>query len=73
MTEKDIKQLVLDFIRKQKLAVISTVGNKGIPESAVLEFGETEKLELVFDTFTTSRKYKNLQTNKNVSFVIGWD
>lgn len=69
----DKKQIILDFIKRQKLAVISTVGTVSKPESAVLEFGETDELELVFDTFTSSRKYKNLQTNKNVSFVIGWD
>ena len=67
------KQIVLDFIKSHKLAVISTVGADSKPESAVLEFGETEELELIFDTYTTSRKYKNLQTNKNVAFVIGWD
>ena len=32
-----------------------------------------DDLELIFDTFTSSRKYKNLQKNNNVSFVIGWD
>lgn len=69
----DNKQAVLDFIKNHKLAVISTVGIDSKPESAVLEFGETEELELIFDTYTSSRKYKNLQTNKNVSFVIGWD
>jgi len=67
------KKIILDFIKKQRLAVISTVGIDSKPESAVLEFGETEKLEIIFDTFSTSRKYKNLQTNKNVSLVIGWD
>lgn len=67
------KQTALDFIKNHKLAVISTVGANSKPESAVLEFGETEELELIFDTYTTSRKYKNLQINKNVSFVIGWD
>ena len=69
----DRKQVILDFIKKQKLAVISTVGIDNKPESAVLEFGETEELELIFDTLTSSRKYKNLHTNKNVSFVVGWD
>lgn len=69
----DKKQTILSFIKKQKLAVISTVNSNCMPESAVLEFGETEDLELIIDTFTSSRKYKNLQTNKNVSFVIGWD
>lgn len=68
----DTKELIAAFLAKTKLAVIATVGENG-PESAVLEFGETEELELIFDTLTSSRKYKNLQKNKNVSFVIGWD
>lgn len=67
------KQGVLEFIKKHKLAVISTVGEDAKPESAVLEFGETDELELVFDCASSSRKYRNLQTNKQVSFVIGWD
>lgn len=66
------KKIIFDFIKKQKLAVISTIGDFK-PESAVLEFGETEDLELIFDTLTSSRKYKNLKVNKDVSFVIGWD
>lgn len=66
-------QNILNFIRQHKLAVLSSVSPDGKPESAVLEFGETEDLELIFDTFTFSRKFKNLQNNKNVAFVIGWD
>lgn len=69
----DQRRIVSDFVKKQKIAVLSTVNSQGKPESAVLEFGETDELELVFDTYTSSRKYKNLQTNKNVSLVIGWD
>lgn len=71
--QMDKKQIILDFIKKHKIAVISTVGSDCNPESAVLEFGETDDLKLVFDTFTSSRKYRNLSTNKNVAFVIGWD
>jgi general stress protein 26 len=66
------KDLILAFIKRNRIAVISTVGENK-PESAVLEFGETSNLELIIDTFISSRKYKNFQTNKNVSFVIGWD
>lgn len=66
------KNKVLDFIKKQKLAVLSTIGSIA-PESSVLEFGETNNLEIIIDMFDSSRKYKNLQTNPNVSLVIGWD
>lgn len=73
MHTKKVRKLVLDFIKRHKLAVISTASNDGKPEAAVLEFGETEDLELIFDTLVTSRKYRNLQSNANVAFVIGWD
>lgn len=69
MSKKDI----LKFIRKHKLAVLSTVTPDNKSQSAVLEFGETDDLELIFDMFKSSRKYKNLKKNKNVSVVIGWD
>ncbi|MBI4137031.1 pyridoxamine 5'-phosphate oxidase family protein [Candidatus Roizmanbacteria bacterium] len=67
------KHTILEFISHEKLAVIATVGTDSKPESAVLEFGQTDSLELIFDCFSSSRKYNNLQTNKNVAFVIGWD
>lgn len=73
MEEVAIKKLIRDFISKQMIAVISTVTPEGNPEAAVLEFGDTDDLELIFDTFTTYRKYKNLQQNKRIACVIGWD
>jgi len=68
----DKKKIILDFIRKQKLAVLATVGDV-VPESSVLEFGETNNLEIILDMFVSSRKYKNMKKNPNVSLVIGWD
>ena len=67
------KQKILDFIKRNKLMVISTINPQGIPQSAVLEFGETDNLEIIFDTFNTARKYRNLKHNQNISLVIGWD
>lgn len=72
MDDIEKKKIILDFISKQSLAVLSTSQNDQ-PQSAVLEFGETKDLELVFDTFTSSRKYENLLKNNKVAFVIGWD
>jgi pyridoxine/pyridoxamine 5'-phosphate oxidase len=45
----------------------------GKPESAVVAFSEHENLDIVFGTSNTTRKYKNLQRNLNVSLVVGWD
>lgn len=67
------KKLILDFIKQHTLAVISTVTPGRRPEAAILEFGETNNLELIFDALSNSRKYQNLQTNKKVAVVIGWD
>lgn len=67
------KKVILDFIKKNKIGVISTVNPQNKPESAVVEFGETDNLELIFDAYSNSRKAKNIKLNTNVSFVIGWD
>lgn len=69
----DKKKKILEIMRKETLAVISTVSKNGKPQSAVVEFSETDSLELIFDTFNSARKYRNLQSNKSVAAVIGWD
>jgi pyridoxine/pyridoxamine 5'-phosphate oxidase len=64
---------VFEFIEQHDLTVVSTVSDDAVPESAVVEFGVYGNLNVVIDTLTTSRKYKNLQTNTEVALVIGWD
>ena len=64
---------VLKFVKQHRLAVVSTISAKSKPEAAVVEYGELEDLTIIIDTLKTSRKYKNLQTNKSVAVVIGWD
>ena len=67
------KQFIYDFIKQHQLAVISTCNSANTPEAALIGIAVAEKLELVFDTVTTSRKYKNILQNPNVALVIGWD
>jgi len=69
MTAQDI----YDFLNDHELAVIATVSSEGMPESAVIGFGQTKHLELLFGTDNTTRKYQNLLTNPMVAVVIGWD
>lgn len=64
---------VLKFIKKHELMMLATVNADGEPQAAVVEFGELDELTIIFDTLTTSRKYKNLQANSSVALVIGWD
>ncbi len=73
MLDDNKKANIKDFLKKHNLTVIATIdvdGNK--PECAVIAFTENENLELMFGTSCKTRKYANLQKNKNVSFVIGW-
>ncbi|MBI3577618.1 pyridoxamine 5'-phosphate oxidase family protein [Candidatus Gottesmanbacteria bacterium] len=67
------KQFLYNFMRKHTIGVLSTVSREGNPEAAVVEFGETKDLELIFDTIDTFRKYQNLKQNPSVAFVVGWD
>ena len=60
-------------MKKHTLAVLATTTEDGKPEAAVIEFSEKDNFELIFDTFSSFRKYKNLKSNKNVAVVIGWD
>lgn len=69
----NIDELLFSFLDNHKLAVLSTVSAAAQSESAVLEFGQTDSLEIIFDCLSSSRKYRNLQTNPQVSLVIGWD
>ena len=64
------KDEVLAFLKQRKHAVISTCGKNDQPEAALIGFGETDNFELIFGTYTTSRKYQNLKENNKVAFVI---
>ena len=74
MNNEEIKNKIREFIKELRLCVISTVhADQNTPESACIAFAETENLELIFGTSNLSRKYKNIQANPDISFVIGWD
>jgi general stress protein 26 len=67
------KELVYDFMRQHKLAVLSYVSGDGTAMSALVGIAVSEGLEIVFDTVKSSRKYRYIIANGNVSLVIGWD
>lgn len=67
------KAEITTFIKKHNLAVVATSNKEGNPQAAVVEFAEYDNLTIIIDTLTHSRKYKNLQLNKHVAIVIGWD
>jgi len=68
------KTTVLNFLKEQPMATISTVAKgSNQPESALIAFTQTQDLEIVFESFIDTRKWRNLKTNPYVAFVIGWD
>lgn len=66
---------IYEYLNKHSLGIVSTidVNINGQPESAVIGFGQTHELELIFRTDKRSRKYHNLYSNPRIAFVIGWD
>ena len=63
-------QQTVDFLRAHQHGVLSTVSPDGMPESAAIEYAVTDRLEIIFDTFNTYRKYKNIKLAPHVSFVV---
>jgi len=62
---------VFEFMNRESLAVLATVGENGHPEAALMGFAVTPELEIIFDTVKSSRKYPNLKKNARVAWVIG--
>lgn len=64
---------LLRFLRAQPWAVEASVDTQGQPQAAVIGVAVTDKLELVFDTLSDSRKAANLRANPRIALVMGWD
>jgi pyridoxine/pyridoxamine 5'-phosphate oxidase len=64
---------LLAFLRKHRIAVEATVTPAGAPQAAVIGYAVSERLEIVFDTLTSTRKYQNLAADPRIALVIGWD
>ena len=61
------------YITKHRYAILCSVTPEGHPEAALIGFTVAPDLRLIFDTVSTSRKFKNLISNNSVALVIGWE
>jgi hypothetical protein len=66
------KSELLDFLRQNKLAVVSTAGNEG-PQAAVVGIAVTDAFEIVFDTVSDSRKHAALLRNPRAAITVWHD
>lgn len=66
------KKVIYNFIDSCPLMVISSLSEDGRPQSAVVGFGQTKQLQIIFGTSEHSRKAQNIVRNDAVAVVIGW-
>ncbi len=64
---------LLVFLRRHRLCVQASVSPAGAPQAAVVGYGVSDALELVFDTLDTTRKVQNLRRSPRVALVVGWE
>jgi nitroimidazol reductase NimA-like FMN-containing flavoprotein (pyridoxamine 5'-phosphate oxidase superfamily) len=64
---------LLAFLRRHRLCVQASVSSAGAPQAAVIGYGVSDDLEVVFDTLGTSRKMANLRRDPRIALVVGWD
>jgi hypothetical protein len=65
-------EAVFRFIQQYRYGVVSSVSAEGVPQSALVGIAVTPKLEIIFDTLRSTRKYANLVRQPACSFVVGW-
>src|SRR3569833_2744331 len=67
------KAQLVEFIRKRRLGVITTIGSDGQPQAALINIAVLPDLSLVFETTSETRKSGNIARDPRVALVIGWD
>ena len=68
MTESDLYSFMMQF----RLGVLGSISDQGSPQAALVGIAVSPRLEIIFDTVESSRKYPNLIARPRCSFVIGW-
>lgn len=72
MGSKENRTLAKEFIKSQTFAVVATIWN-GEPQAATVAFSTRNDFEVIFGTYYTTRKFRNLKADSRIAVVIGWD
>lgn len=64
------KNLVYDLLHKCELGVLAYLGKQYVAQAAIVGFGETSDLKLIFGTYNDTRKYEAIRENRRVAFVV---
>jgi pyridoxine/pyridoxamine 5'-phosphate oxidase len=62
---------LLMFMRRQRLAVQTSVSTDSAPQAAIVGIAIGDDFELIFDTLQTTRKARNLRRNPRIALVLG--
>jgi general stress protein 26 len=71
MEQAGQQQCIRAFIAANNHGTLATVSKDGAPEAAIIEYAETDALEILFGTSVEYRKYENLMQNPRVAFTVG--
>lgn len=61
------------FVRMARQGVVATVDGRANPEAALAGLAVTDEGDVLFDSYTATRKVDNLRANPRAALVIGWD
>ena len=64
------KAEMLRYMRSHRLAVVSSIGANGEPQSALMGIAVSARCEVVFDTTTDTRKHRNLLRDPRAAIVF---
>lgn len=66
----DEKPKIKDFLSKNQIAVLGTVGDDQKPHTATIYIQADEDLNIFFITKEKTTKYRNLKSNPNVALTV---
>jgi Pyridoxamine 5'-phosphate oxidase len=71
--EEGQKAELYRFMAGCRLGVLGSLSKGLSPQAALVGIAVTPRLEIIFDTVESSRKYGNLIAKPACSFVMGWE
>ncbi|MFZ2544947.1 MAG: pyridoxamine 5'-phosphate oxidase family protein [Candidatus Saccharimonadales bacterium] len=69
-TSPESPELVRNFLREHYSGVLATADSASNPHAATVYFSLQDDFSLLFGTKTETQKYKNIEENKQVAFVV---
>ena len=71
MGVRDVRRKITELLAAQKFGILATLGRKGYPYQSIVAFTATGGMKyILFATFRSTSKYRNLQKSRQVSVFI---